>query len=227
MALMRFARASRLCSSCLLVGVSVFAQPSVDYSAEKKVWTLHTDSSALALGVNPRGELINLYWGGPLWRADDVAAATNGREMSSFDPAQSLLNEEYPGWGGTRYAEPAVKVTRSNGGRDLVLHYSSHAVDGENLKIVLKDVRDEIYVTLNYHVYAREGIIRKSALLENRTRDPLEIESPSGGRLVPASRDRLPAVVCERPLGGGKPAFAGADPSRREGARKPQGAYEP
>jgi len=181
MALMRFARALRLCGLFTLLAFPAFAQTSVEYSAEKKVWLLHTDSSALGLGINPRGELIQLYWAGPLWRADDIAAATNGREMSSFDPPQSLLNEEYPGWGGTRYAEPAVKITRADRGRDLVLHYSSHAIDGDNLKIVLKDVRDEIYVTVNYQTFPREGIIRKSALLENRTREPLAIESLQAG----------------------------------------------
>lgn len=181
MALMRFAGALRLCFVLPPIAFSAFAQSSIEYSAEKKTWLLRTDSSALALGVNPRGELINLYWGGPLWRAEDIAAATNGRELSSFDPAQSLLNEEYPGWGGPRYIEPSVKITRGHGGRDLTLHYSSHAIDGDNLKIVLKDARDEIYATLNYRVFPREGIIRKSASLENRTSEPLEIESLQAG----------------------------------------------
>ena len=90
----------------LLSAAPLFAQPPVEYSAAKKVWLLHTDSSAYALGVNPRGELENLYWGGPLWRMDDIPAAQGGRDASSFDPAQSLINEEFVGWGGARYLEP-------------------------------------------------------------------------------------------------------------------------
>src|ERR1700735_1668631 len=130
---------------CLLLAPALLAQPSVEYSTAKKIWVLHTDSSAYAVGVNPRGELVNLYWGGPLWRSDDIPQASNGRELSSFDPAQSVLNEEYVGWGGTRYLEPGVKITRADGGRDLVLHYASHTIDGDSLKIVLKDIKDDIF----------------------------------------------------------------------------------
>jgi alpha-galactosidase len=165
----------------LITAALLPAQTPVEYSPAKKLWILRTDSSAMALGVNPRGELQNLYWGGPLWRSDDIAAATGGRELSSFDPAQSLINEEYPGWGGTRYFEPSVKITRADGGRELVLHYASHAIDGDSLKIVLKDIKDDIFVTLSYKVYANEGIIRKSAVLENRSKQAIRVESLQSG----------------------------------------------
>jgi alpha-galactosidase len=157
------------------------AQAPVEYSAAKKIWVLHTDSSAYAMGVNERGELQHLYWGGPLWRADDIPAAQGARDASSFDPAQSLINEEFPGWGGTRYMEPSVKITRADGVRDLVLHYASHEIQGDALKIRLKDINDDIFVTLSYKAYVHEGIIRKSAVLENRSKQALEVESMQGG----------------------------------------------
>jgi alpha-galactosidase len=157
------------------------AQSPVEYSPATKVWVLHTDSSAYALGVNQRGELQHLYWGGPLWRAEDIAAAQAGRDADSFDPAQSLINEEFLGWGGTRYMEPSVKIARADGDRDLVLHYASHSIDGDTMKIVLKDVKDDIFVTLDYKVYGRAGIIRKSAVLENRSRQAINVESMQAG----------------------------------------------
>ena len=166
--------------SLLAVG-ALRAQTPIDYSPATRVWVLHTDSSAYALGVNQRGELQHLYWGGPLWRAGDIAPAQAGRDADSFDPAQSLINEEFIGWGGTRYLEPSVKIARADGGRDLVLHYASHSIDGDTLKIVLKDVRDDIFVTLNYKVYGHEGIIRKSAVLENRSQQAINVESMQAG----------------------------------------------
>jgi alpha-galactosidase len=173
----------------LALAATLPAQPPVEYSAAKKIWLLRTDSSTLALGVNPRGELENLYWGAPLWRTDDIAPATGGRELSSFDPAQSLINEEYLGWGGTRYSEPSVKITRADGVRDLVLHYSSHAIEADTLKITLKDIKDDIFVNLNYKVYPREGIVRKSATLENRSNQAIKVESMHSG-VVPAPPSR-------------------------------------
>ena len=112
---------------------------------------------------------------------DDIGAAQGGRDASSFDPAQSLINEEFVGWGGARYLEPSVRIARANGGRDLVLHYNSHAIDGEDLKIVLKDIADEIFVTLDYRVFAHEGIIRKTATLENRSPGNITVESLQAG----------------------------------------------
>ena len=73
------------------------------------------------MGVAADGALRHLYWGAPLWRADDLPAAAPRRDISSFDPRQMLENEEFPGWGGPRYYEPALKITREDGDRDLVL----------------------------------------------------------------------------------------------------------
>ncbi len=168
--------------ACLLLLLAgTLAAQSIDYSAARKTWILKTDSSAYAIGVNQRGELQNLYWGGPLWRSDDIGAAQAGPEWSSFDPSQSLTNEEFTGWGGTRYFEPSLKISRANGVRDLVLHYSSHTINGNQLNIVLKDINDDLFVTLNYLVYPREGIIRKQARLENRTGQPVTVESFQSG----------------------------------------------
>ncbi len=145
------------------------------------MWLLHTNTSSYAMGVNERGELQTLYWGGPLWRIDDLPAARAGREISSFDPSQSTTNEEYVGWGGSRYFEPSLKISRANGVRDLVLHYASHTIDGDNLHITLKDIRDDLTVTLNYLVYPHEGVIRKSAVFRNGTKDPVTVESFQSG----------------------------------------------
>ncbi len=165
----------------LLVAGALSAQSSIEYSAAKKTWILRTGANAYALGVNQRGELQTLYWGGPLWRADDIPEAREGPERSSFDPSQSSTNEEYIGWGGSRYLEPSLKVTRADGIRDLVLHYASHTIQGNQLNIVLKDVRDDLFVTLSYLVYPREGVIRKQAKLENRSNQPLTVESFQSG----------------------------------------------
>lgn len=167
-------------SLILLMAGSLAAQ-SVEYSAARKTFILRTSTNSYAFGVNPRAELQNLYWAGPLWRTGDIAAAQPGREISSFDPSQSSTNEEFLGWGGTRYLEPSIKITRANGVRDLVLHYSSHSIDGNQLNVVLKDINENLFVTLNYLVFPAEGIIRKQAKFENRTSQPVMVESLQSG----------------------------------------------
>ncbi len=149
---------------------------SIEFQADRKIWLLKTQASSYALGVTPDGLLQNLYWGAPLWRIADLPPATKSRGGSSFDPPEMFDSEEYPGWGGARFYEPAVKLTRADGNRDLVLHYQSHKIAGDNLDITLRDIHDDIAVTLHYHVFA-EGILRRSSTIRNGTQQTLTLES--------------------------------------------------
>src|ERR1035438_9596749 len=161
----------------LLLSVFTLSAQSIQYSDARKVWLLTTRQSSYAMGLGADGALRHLYWGAPLWRIDDLAAPPQRRDISSFDPRQMLEAEEFPGWGGPRYYEPALKITRENGNRDLVLRYSSHRIAGDNLDIVLQDLNDPIEVTLHYRVYPDYGILRRSATIRNATQRSLTVES--------------------------------------------------
>jgi len=150
---------------------------SIRYTEGRKIWLLTTRESSYAMGVGPDGALRNLYWGGPLWRVEDLPAAAPRRDISSFDPRQMLENEEFPGWGGPRYYEPAVKIAREDGDRDLVLRYASHRIQGDGLDITLKDVNDPIEVTLHYRVYPDYGIVARSATVRNGTTRAFTVNS--------------------------------------------------
>ena len=167
--------AGRLLVSCW-VCAALDAQ-SIQYVESRKVWLLTTRDSSYAMGVGADGALRHLYWGAPLWRLDDLPAPAERRDISSFDPRQMLENEEFPGWGGTRYYEPALKIARQDGDRDLVLRYASHRIQGDDLDIVLKDIHDPIEVTLHYRVYPDYGILSRSATIRNGANQALTVES--------------------------------------------------
>src|SRR5579859_224192 len=139
------------CALLLAASAPLFAQ--IQYIESKKIFLLTTRDSSYAMGIAPNGALQNLYWGAPLWRADDLPVAAVRRDVSSFDPHPMLENEEYPGWGGARFYEPALKIARADGNRDLVLQYVSHRIEGNQLDIVMKDIRDDIEATLHYRIY--------------------------------------------------------------------------
>ena len=84
-----------------LSGQSQTNPVAIQFIESRKIFLLTTRESSYAMGVSADGTLQNLYWGAPLWRADDLAAASVRRDISSFDPRQMLENEEFPGWGGT------------------------------------------------------------------------------------------------------------------------------
>src|SRR5215471_9946454 len=127
------------------------AQP-IQYFESKKVFLITTRQNSYALGVGANGLLRHLYWGGPLWRGEDLGSPPPRRDLSSFDPAPMIEAEEFPGWGGPRYYEPALKLSRDDGGRDLVLRYASHLIAGNELVITLRDINDPIEVALHYLV---------------------------------------------------------------------------
>jgi alpha-galactosidase len=150
---------------------------AIRFDQARKVWLLTTEHSSYAMGVGPTGELQHLYWGGPLWRLKDVPQAKEARDISSFDPHEELENEEFPGWGGKRYYVPALKVTRADGDRDLVLHYVTHAMRGNQLDITLKDIQDDIEAIVHYRVYPDVGMISRWATIRNGTGQAITLES--------------------------------------------------
>ena len=169
------ARLTLRCGLTLLLASTAWSQ--VQYDAARRQFLLQTATSSYAMGIDATGRLRHLYWGAPLWRLDDLPRPAARRDISSFDPKEMLENEEYPGWGGPRYYEPALKITRDDGNRDLVLAYVSHTSSENNLDVVLKDILDDIQVTLHYRLYPEHGIIRRSATITNRTAHPFTVES--------------------------------------------------
>jgi hypothetical protein len=95
-------------SSFALASESSANAQSIRYDEARHTWLLTTKQNSYAIGVDSNGALRNLYWGAPLWRMEDLPPVLPRRELSSFDPPQMMENEEFPGWGGTRYFEPAI-----------------------------------------------------------------------------------------------------------------------
>jgi alpha-galactosidase len=158
-----------------------FAQEPIRFLADKKLWVLDTGHSSYVFGVNERGQLQHAYWGGKLWRDADLAAVHSSAEWASFDGSASTTPGEYSGWGSNMYTEPCLKVTLDDGNRDLVLRYVSHEIHGDSLEVVTKDIQYDLIVNLHYRVYPGAGIIEKHAIIENKTSQPITIESAQAG----------------------------------------------
>ncbi len=161
----------------LMISTAMAAQSAhVAFDATTKVFRLDGGNTSYVFGVNARGELQQIYWGGRLGANDAVPQARPMPEAASFDPSYSTTPQEYAGWGSGLFVEPALKVTFADGNRDLVLHYESHAVKPDGLDVVLKDISRKIYVTLHYSIDEASGILGRSASIENREAQPVTIE---------------------------------------------------
>ena len=158
-------------------GLLALAQrSSVSYDPAAKVFRLDGGGVSYVFGVNPRGELQQLYWGGRLGATDSFPQAAPLPEWASFNSSYTTTPQEYAGWGAGLFVEPSLKVSFADGNRDLVLHYQSHAAVANGFDVLLKDISREIYVTLHYSIDPESGILARSATIENREPQSVTVE---------------------------------------------------
>ena len=161
----------------LAASLAVSAQLAVaSFDATSKVFRLDGGPTSYVFGVNEKGELQQLYWGGRLGATDSFQQARTIPEWASFDSSNTTTPQEYAGWGAGLFVEPALKVSFADGNRDLVLHYVSHTVTPHGFEVVLKDIERNLYVTLHYEMDPESGILARSATIENREAQPLTVE---------------------------------------------------
>src|SRR5271170_2558054 len=141
-------RGRALAALFLIVAVKALSQaaaPAVAYNEQTKVFRLDAANVTYAFGINERGELQPLYWGGRLGSGDTVGPAHVLPDWASFDLTTGVTPQEFAGWGAGLYVEPALKITFPDGNRDLVLDYVSHHIDGTVLTVTVKDISREVY----------------------------------------------------------------------------------
>ena len=155
---------------------AVFAVSS-GWAQAGQVVRLDGGNVTYAFGVNERGDLQPLYWGGRLGAHDSISPAHSFPEMASFDSPATTTPQEYAGWGAGLFTEPALKVSFADGNRDLILHFVRVAASNSNsAEVLLKDISREIFVTLHYSMDQESGILARSASIENREKQPVMIE---------------------------------------------------
>ncbi len=164
----------------LLCG-SQHAAASVHFDKETNVFRLDGGDITYVIGLNRQGEVQTLYWGERLPENQQFPAAQAISGLSSFEMPVNTTPQEYTGWGGALYVEPDLKVTFPDGNRDLVLKYVSHTTGEDRIDILLKDISRDVYVTLQYQIDQQTGILRRSADIENRTKQPFTIEQVASG----------------------------------------------
>jgi alpha-galactosidase len=163
---------------CAVVGGRTAPAPTGDairFLPAKQLWVITLGDATYAFGVNERRELQSVYWGATL-PVEDLPEAHSLPGWSSFDPSTSVTPQEYPGWGGPFYGEPALKATFMDGNRDVVLQYVDHHLANDLLEITLKDAGSALTARLRYRAYSDSGVIERSSRIENRTSQPVTLE---------------------------------------------------
>jgi alpha-galactosidase len=163
----------------LLVLLSLPAWGAVRYLQPQKLWVIETAHTSYVLGVNEQNAVQHVYWGARIADQDLMPAHT--AQDFAFESREGMTTEEYPAWGGMRFAEPALKVTAADGTRDLVLQYVSHETGADSLLIRTKDIRYDLMVDLVYHAFPKHDIVEKRCIIRNQTKQDIVVESAQSG----------------------------------------------
>jgi alpha-galactosidase len=167
---------------------SARARATVDEAA--KVFRLDGGGSTYAFGVNAQGQLQSLYWGPALAAGDTLPAPVIVPENSSNEQPVALTPYEFAGFGGGLTTEPALKVRFHDGVRDLDLRYAGHEARDGRLTLRLKDVQRAVHVALTYEMDEATGILARSAVVENRTGNWIQLDQMAAACLnLPYSDD--------------------------------------
>ncbi len=154
-----------------------FAQTNrIQYDQQSRVFRIDGDSVTYAFGINEENALQPLYWGARLGANDHLGPAHANSGHASFDLPSGSTPQEFQGWGAGLFYEPALKITFPDGNRDLVLHYVEHHIDGDTLTVHLKDISRDVMVDLKYQIDPATGVLGRSAVITNKTKEPLLIE---------------------------------------------------
>ncbi|HEY2837246.1 MAG TPA: alpha-galactosidase [Rhizomicrobium sp.] len=165
------------------------AQADAHFDPATRLFRLDGGQATYTFGVNSTGALQSLYWGLRL-AASDKLEAVAPRDLSGFDPSGSITPQEYPGWGGPFYTEPALKLTYPDGVRDVVLKFVSGRAEGNSLTIEMSDISRPLHVTLRYSIDPSTGIVGRSAVIRNDTKTAVRIDQAfSAAWSLPAQND--------------------------------------
>ena len=172
------------------LGLSGSAHAEAHFDPAARLFRLDGGSVTYAFGVNSAGALQSVYWGPKLAAADKLTAVA-AHDLSGIDPSGSITPQEYPGWGGSLYTEPALKLAYPDGVRDVVLTFVSGHRRRETRHGGMADIGRPLHVTLRYTIDPATGIVGRSAIIRNDTASAGADRSGLFGGLVASGGQRI------------------------------------
>lgn len=163
------------------------------FESDKK-FLLSGKGFSLAMFVDGQGYLQTLHFGGEINKSDlNFLTAHAGKIQEP--PADNVNRENYldgmpsecPFYGRVDTAEPMLIISRADGGAVSRFKYFSHKIysgspeipdmphargGGGTLAVTLKDDFSETFVTLNYTVWDKLGVLVKNCEIENAGETP-------------------------------------------------------
>ena len=140
---------------------------SIRYFENEKIFMLNTAHMTYAFAINEAGFTEQLYFGARVDEICDLPSLDAIRWRYAVIKLKESESTEYAAFGELGFTEQAIKARFADGTGDLRLCYYTHQIDGETLRLVLKDTRRDFRVTLVYRVIAELDMIERHAIISN------------------------------------------------------------
>lgn len=164
------------------------------FEERTKTFHLYNEEISYVMMVLPNGHMGQLYFGKRVHHREDFSYLyeTAYRPMTSYvfegDRSLSLehVKQEYGVYGTTDYRRPAIEILQKNGSRICDFQYRSHEIskgkpklsglpatyvenadEAETLVLHLEDSLTGVILELYYTIFAKGGIIARSARVTN------------------------------------------------------------
>ena len=146
------------------------------YDERRKLFRIETEHTTYAMQVTESGRLVHLYWGEKVRIPEDLPSVGEETHKYGMGSLPETWRMEYPGWGEGQFNLHAVKATYADGTRNLMLRYVSHSVEGETLRIILRD-EPGLEAELIYQTRPELDIIDRHTVFTNTGNGPVRLEN--------------------------------------------------
>lgn len=150
---------------------------------EGKRFLLNPEGSSYLLEISEDGLPVNLHWGGKIGALSDLADSDSVRNFLHRSGQRArVVRQEYPGWHGALFTEPALKVSTVDGSIrncEPLFQYAEIASEegSEILELHLSDPLQELDVTLVYRVWYDSPLMERWAVIRNQGNQVRRLES--------------------------------------------------
>ncbi|KPV44490.1 hypothetical protein AN477_07350 [Alicyclobacillus ferrooxydans] len=130
------------------------------------------------MSTGSASQLVHLYWGPTLPRDEDYIQHITFPERSSFDYAPLIWPHEYRPWHGRMYQEPSLRVTFSDGTRDVAWKFERAEVaamkDTHRLTLCFSDPKG-LDIKLHYETRDEQDVIARWVEVTNVSQDIVQV----------------------------------------------------
>ena len=160
------------------------------FNENTKTFLLHSGEMTVALKIDGDGRLLCLWYGAKLTYEEDIPQLSELVKSFLQQTPRPERFSEYSGWSNNLGGNaPACKAVLPNGTRNLRLRYLSHSIDGNTMRITLKDSDFDFFVYLDYRVCEECSSLERTVTLENKMDGNVTLEQFFSGELHLPHRD--------------------------------------